>query len=333
MATIEARTIDLVRPRGPARVLSTAAAHFSGHDADLLGAAIAFFTTLSIAPLLTVAAAVAGVIFGQEAARSKLVEELSPVADPTLVAAVGPLLTDAALDTSRWWKVGFGLVVAGWGASRIFVHLQEALNQVWCVRPRRTAGMRARVRAVLRKRAGSFVLVLSVGGVLFGSLALDWGVDIARHLVGTWWLASRILDLSVAAATTLGMAGFLTLTYQDLPDVELEWRDVWVGAVVAAALIAGGGRLMGLYLTHFAARSVTGAAGGVVVVLLWAYFAAKVILFGAALTRSWTEHRRGPPRPEPHAERIDECLQNVTATPGRPPSVHGAPREDAPAPS
>jgi membrane protein len=289
-------------------IVKTAVTRFLEGSADVSSASIAYFTALSLAPLLVLAVAIAGSVFGAATARARLVHDLGTIVDPSVVAPIEALLTDAALDTTRWWKVAVGLGVAIWSASRIFLYLQEALNRVWGVRAKSGESMRERVRSVARKRLVSFVVVASIGLILFASLALEWTVGIALHFVGDWWFATRLVDLAMVAVTNLAMAGFLMVTYRYLPDVALGWRDVWVGALATTVLLALGGRLMRLYLEHFGG-SAAGAAGGIAVLLLWAYFDAQVLLFGAELSRACTEARRGRPRAESHAE-LDDCADS-----------------------
>lgn len=285
----------------------TARDHFKGKS-DIFAGAVAFFTVLALAPLLVLAVAMVGTVFGTDATRERLVVDLTATMGPGPAGVIDDLVRSAALDERRWWRVALGLTIAGWSATRMFGRLQTTLNAVWGVREREGLGLRERVAVLLRKRAIAFVLIALVGALLFGSMLLQsvgFGLAALASELPFGSLSWRLLQgVASIALVTL----FLIPLYRLLPDVVLGWRDVWRGAVLAAVVVAVGTYLIGIYFGYAATGSVSGAAGGVIILLLWIYFDAHVLLFGARFTRTFVARRRAAIVPEPHAQLVDSRL-------------------------
>jgi len=288
-------------------LVATARDHYKGKS-DIFAGAVAFFTVLALAPLLVVAVAMVGTVFGTDATRERLVVDLSAAMGPGPAGVIDELVRNAALDERRWWRVALGVMIAVWSATRMFGRLQETLNAVWGVRQREGLGLRERVGVLLRKRASAFLLIALVGVLLFGSMLLQsvgFGLAALASELPFSALSWRILQgvVSLVLVTT-----FLVPLYRLLPDVVLGWRDVWPGALLAAVVATAGAYLIGIYFGYAATRSVSGAAGGVLILLLWIYFDAHVLLFGARFTRTCVARRRGAIVPERHAELVDPAL-------------------------
>lgn len=284
---------------------------FRGHVAnngDIFAGGIAFFTALSLSPLLVLAVAMVGVFFGNEATQTHLLTELESAVGPEAAAVIGELVQKAAVDEGRWWKVAIAGVVAAWSATTMFANLQATLNQMWGVKPRETNGFIDSIKSVLRKRITSFALVAVIGALLFASmLAQSLGAGVAAFAselpFGNWsW---RLLQLVFAVGI---VTAFLIPVYRILPDVELEWRDMWPGALLAAILATIGAWAFGLYFGYAATGSVSGAAGSVLLLLLWMYINSHILLLGARLTLEHVKDVRGAVEPEPHAELLREPL-------------------------
>jgi membrane protein len=277
--------------------------HFKGRS-DIFAGAVAYFTALSLAPLMVIAVATVGSVFGEEATRVQLLEDLEAAFGPQPAAMIGELVRQAALDHGGWWRIVVAGAIALWGATNLFTRMQETLNALWGVRPRTGRTLGDRLRVTLRKRLIAFVLIAVVGALLFASMLLQSvGSGLAalaselRFGAWPWRLAQGALAVAVVTA-------FLAPVYRLLPDVELGWRDVWPGALLAAIVASAGAWVIGLYFGYAATRSVSGAAGSVIILLLWMYFDAHVLLFGARFTKVLVERRRGAARPERHAERV-----------------------------
>ena len=188
--------------------------------------------------------------------------------------------------------------------SRIFVRVQDALNEIWGVRPKRGRALGQRAKRMVQKRVGSFLLAMLVGVLLFVSMGLKSVIAGVHELTGELPFGSTAPRVVEAVSSIVLVAAFLGAMFRWLPDVELGWRDVWPGALLTSVLAAAGAFVISAYLGYFATTSVSGAVGGVFVLLLWIYWNAQVFLLGAEFTRAYTLRRRGEVEPEPHAELV-----------------------------
>ena len=292
-------------PRGHAVIdlTKTTFRWFFAARADMLSGAIAYFTVLSIAPLLVIGVAIAGVVFGEEAARAKVVGDLAQSVGPDAAGVLDQLLRSAS-HGGHGAELVIGVAVVLWGASRIFVRVQDALNEVWGVRPKRGRALGQRAKRIVQKRIGSFLLAMLVGIMLFASLGLKSVIAGVHELTGELPFDSVLPRVAEGFASVALVASFLGVMFRWLPDVELSWRDVWPGAILTSVLAAAGAFVISAYLGYFATTSVSGAVGGVFVLLLWIYWNAQVFLLGAEFTRAYTLRRRGEVEPEPHAELV-----------------------------
>jgi len=257
-------------------------------DVMRLGASLAFYTLFAIAPVLIVAAAIAGVVFDADAVRMEIVGQLD-----SLVGSVGALAVQSLLEGASQRRAGIvgtalgivGFVVAATGA---FLELQSALNTVWRVK----SHPRPSLRAFLWDRLRSFGLVVAIGFLLMVSLA----VTAALAALSGWLSSSTIIPLAWSGASVLVSlvvtTGLFALLYRVLPDVHLLWRDVTTGAFVTAVLFTIGQQLIGLYLGQSSVASGFGAAGSIMILLLWVYYSCQVVLLGAEFTRVYAEARR-----------------------------------------
>jgi membrane protein len=258
-----------------------------------LGASLAYYTLFALAPILVVAISVAGLVFGQEAVRGEVVGQIQGLVGRQGAEAVQAMLQGAAKPSSSRLAAAVGLVTAFLGATGAFIELQTALNAIWRVQPRPGVS----VLAFLKQRLISFGLVVGVGFILLVSLLVSAALAALNRYLGrvfpaltAFWDASNVL-VSLAVVTLL-----FAMVYQVLPDVRLRWRDVWIGALVTAGFFSIGKQLIGLYLGTSTLASSYGAAGSVVVLLVWVYYSAQVVLLGAEFTRYYVE-RFGGERP------------------------------------
>jgi membrane protein len=277
-----------------------------------LGASLAYYTLFALAPILVVAIGVAGLVFGPEAVRGEVVAQIEGLVGRQGAEAVQAMIEGAARPSSSWLATGIGLVTAFLGATGAFIELQTALNAIWRVQPRPGVS----VLAFLKQRLISFGLVVGVGFLLLVSLvvsaalaALNGYLGRAFPALAALWDASNVL-VSLAVVTLL-----FAMVYQVLPDVRLRWRDVWVGALVTAGFFSIGKQLIGLYLGTSTLGSSYGAAGSVVVLLVWVYYSAQIVLLGAEFTRYYVERFRGEPPPLKYAVKGPPPAQ-LTPAPG-----------------
>ena len=265
-----------------------------------LGASLAYYTLFAIAPVLIVAIAIAGLVFGQEAVRGQIVHQVDDLIGMEGGRAVQALLQGASNHSAGVLATVLGSITFLLGATGAFLELQYALNTIWRVAPKASAG----IRDFLLQRLISFGLVVAIGFLLLVSLAVS-----AALAAFSGWLNARVpgmafvwMAVNLIASTAVSTLLF-ALVYKVLPDVDLDWPDVWIGAVITAVLFGIGKTVIGLYIGHSSTASSYGAAGSVVVLLLWVYYSTQVVLLGAELTRAFTASRRGAPKPVEYAKR------------------------------
>ena len=257
--------------------------------APSMGAALAYYTLFSIAPLLIIAIAVAGLVFGQEAARGEIVAQIQDLIGHEGAIAVQGLLKSASEPAKDIVATVVSLITLVIGATTVFGELQSDLDRIWRVPAPATMNG---VWQVLRARLLSFGLVLGLGFLLLVSLVVSAAIAAlgkwSNGLFEGWEAYFHVLNLSVSFAIT---ALLLALIYKLMPRVSIAWRDVWLGALVTALMFEFGKFLIGLYLGKTSVASSFGAAGSLVVLLVWVYFSAQIFLLGAELTRVYAyEH-------------------------------------------
>jgi membrane protein len=281
------------------RMFGTAISAWLADSAPRLGASLAYYTLFSLAPILLVVIAIAGYAFGEEAVRGQVVSQIDQLIGREGATAVQALLQGASRDEGGTLATVLGTVTFLLATTGAFLELQYALNRVWRVQPKPGIS----VRAMLLDRLRSFGIVVAIGFLLLVSLAVSAALAALGDVIGR---APGLPAIWVAVNTVVGLAvvtALFALLFRYLPDVELRWRDVWVGAVVTALLFTAGKQLIGLYLGTSATASSYGAAGSVVVLLLWVYYTSQVVLLGAEFTRVYTRRNRTSPRPQAFAER------------------------------
>ena len=256
-------------------------------DIPHLGAAISYYTIFALAPILIVAIAIAGFAFGADAVRGEIVGQIEGLVGHSGAVAVQGMLEGAANRSSGIFATIIGLLTLFLGATGLFLELQTALNVIWRVKPRPNAG----VRRVLLQRLISFGLVIGVAFLLLVSLVVSAALAALDSYVGNRFPGYVVLGQALNVIVSLAVVTLLfAMVYKTLPDVKLAWSDVWAGAIVTAGLFTIGKSLIGLYLGKSTMASSYGAAGSVVVLLLWVNYSSQIVLLGAEFTRAWVEH-------------------------------------------
>jgi membrane protein len=247
-----------------------------------MGAALAFYTLFSMAPLLLIVVSVAGLAFGEEAARGEIQNQLQALMGARGASAVQDLLTSVDKPAQGMAATLLGLLLLLVGATTVFGELQDSLDRIWRAP---TLGKTNGWFALVRARLLSFGMILAVGFLLTVSLVLSAGLA----MMGRWW-SPVFGGWYVVAMTTSAMGGFVlnaamfALIYKVMPRVRVQWRDVWTGALFTALLFGMGRSLIGAWIGSSGVVSGFGAAGSLVVVLLWVYYSAQVFLIGAEFT-------------------------------------------------
>ena len=250
--------------------------------APSMGAAIAYYTLFSIAPLLVIVIAIAGLAFGAEAAQNAIVAQLQGLIGYEGAVAIQGLLKSASEPTRGAISTIIGAVTLVIGATTVFGELQNALDRIWEVP---AADKTGGILSLLRRRLLSFGMVLVLGLLMLVSLVLS----AALAALGEWWGSlsagwEAVLHAINFAVSFAVITGLFAAIYRIMPRAEIAWGDVWVGAIVTALLFTIGKSLIGLYLGKSAVTSGFGAAGSMVVLLVWVYYSAQIFLLGAEFT-------------------------------------------------
>ncbi len=247
-----------------------------------MGAALAYYTMFSLAPLLLIVISVAGLVFGEDAARGEIETELRAMMGDTGAKAVQELLASVQEPAEGAAATLLGVVLLLIGATTVFGELQDALDRIWHVP---TQKRHSGIVELVRTRLLSFGMILAIGFLLIVSLVVSAALATAGRLVGPafgGWYA--------VAAVTDALGGFFLVTlmfaliYKVMPRVRVQWRDVWIGAMFTAILFMVGKWLIGVYIGRSGVVSGFGAAGSLVVVLVWVYYSAQIFLIGAEFT-------------------------------------------------
>ena len=276
-----------------AGLFKAAAMHWVKDHAQSMGAALAFYTIFSIAPLLVIVIAIAGSIFGEEAARGEIYSQLQGMLGSHGAAAVQGLLESVGRRSDSAPAAALGAVVLFVGATSVFAELQDALDRIWRAPQRaRRAGLWSLVRA----RLLSFGMVLGITFLLIVSLAFS----AAMRALSRWWDPGSTSWITFSGLTELSLnvvllTAVFAMIYKTMPRASIAWRDVWVGAAVTSVLFIAGKALIGLYIGRSGITTLFGAAASLIVVLLWVYYSAQIFLFGAEFTWVYS-HRYGSRR-------------------------------------
>lgn len=305
-AAVRAQRIRLrERPGRMLRILRCAAVEWDRDNVSRLAAALAYYTVFSLAPLLVIVVAVAGFVFGEEAARGEIVRQIQSLIGREGAEMVEALIRDAARPGAGIVATVLGLLALALGATGTFAQLQGGLNTVWEVAPRSGRVL----RSLVRTRILSFAMVLGVGFLLLVSLV----VTAALQAFGAY-LEARLPELLVPLGVLNAVLSFVIITllfamiYRTLPDAVVAWRDVWLGSAITSGLFALGKHVIGLYLGNSSVGSAYGAAGTVVILLLWVYYSAQIFYFGAEIAQVHATEARRPIHPKSYARRVLRVL-------------------------
>jgi membrane protein len=282
-------------------LLKTTATQWVDDKCPQLGAALAYFTVFSLAPLILILLAFFGLFFGSEHARDKIIEQLQYLIDPSGIKVIQEIATSASKPQSGLLATTIGIIVGLFGASGVFGQLQEALNTIWGVKAKPGAGLWAFFRA----RFLSFAMVAGVCFLLLISLTIESVLRGLSNYLQNLLPGGHILALILFLILDLGVVIVLfAMIFRFLPDMKIAWRDVWIGASLTAVLFVVGKFLLGLYLGSGAAGSAYGAASSLITLLLWIYYSAQILLFGAEFTQVYTHAYGSLVKPEDHAVRV-----------------------------
>lgn len=253
-----------------------------------MGAALAFYTILSMAPLVILVVAVVALVFGHSAAQDQILGEVRNLIGPEGAIAVKTTIQHAQEPSAGLFASGLGILTLFFGASGVFLELRSALNTIWEVPPAETLG----IGALIKQRFFSFGMVLAIGFLLLVSLVLSAALAAAGQYFADFLpLPEFVLGIVNFLVSFFTIAVLFGLIFRFVPDKTIGWRQVWLGALATAFLFTIGKALIGLYLGKASVGSAYGAAGSLIVVIVWVYYSSQIFFFGAEFTHTLAKHQ------------------------------------------
>ncbi|SDP37970.1 membrane protein [Ralstonia sp. 25mfcol4.1] len=280
--TMQQRVAERRSVRGFARLLRDTVSAWLDDYAPSMGAALAYYTVFSVAPLLLIVIAIAGLVYGDEAARGAVVEQIGGLVGVEGAKAIESMLISLSSPAKGSLTAVLSTVTLFVGATTVFAELQDALDRIWRVPERKKP---SGIWELLRARVLSFGMILGIGFLLIVSLV----ASAALAAIGRYWspmlgegeLLGHLLDMSLSFVLVTVV---FAMIYKIMPHAAVKWPDVWLGAVVTSVLFTVGKLLIGLYIGKTGVATGYGAAGSLVVVLVWVYYSAQIFLLGAEFT-------------------------------------------------
>jgi len=279
-------------------VLKDAALGWSAHRGQKLGASLAFYTTLALAPLTLIAVAIAGYFFGEEAARGEIVDQIEDFVGRAGATVIESLIQKASEPHHSRVATVISIGLLLFGATSVFVELKDSLDMIWEVKPKPGLGL----WTIIKTHFLSFGIVMGTGFLLLVSLLLTAMLTAFSNWIGSWMpVPVSLAFLFDVPVSFIVITLLFALIFKLLPDVTLRWKDVWIGAVVTAVLFMIGKFLIGVYIARAGIGSIYGAAGALVVVLIWTYYSSQILFFGAEIIRAYANRRGRHVIPTEHA--------------------------------
>ena len=277
-----------MNPHGAWDLLQKTFNAWNAHSGQRFGAALAFYSLLSLAPLLVLVVGIVAFVFGEQAARNEVVHEVQGLIGYDVARTLQNVIQDAYRPGSGVLAGALAIITTLFGASAVLKELRDALNTMWDVRPSTTGGW----KFLLREQIFSFGMILSIGFLLiislvFSSMLAALG-KLFGSLVSTPVVLLEVFNFVVSFAT---LTFAFALIFKFVPDKRINWRDVWIGAMGTALLFTIGKAVLGLYIGRAGVGSAYGAAGSLVVIVVWVYYSAQIFLFGAEFTHIYASAR------------------------------------------
>ena len=276
-----------------------------------LAAALSYYTLFSLAPLLLIAIGVAGLVFGREAAQDQIVETLQGMIGQDSAKAVQEMI-QASSEKPKTGMLStiIGFVALLFGAGGVVGQLQTSLNKMWEVTPKPGQG----IWGFLRQRFFSFAMVLAIGFLLLVSLVVTAVLSSFTSMLSSFLGDATFVAHAIDILVSFGFVTLLfALIYKYVPDVEIQWRDVWVGAALTSILFTIGKYLIGLYIGTSGVGSTFGAAGSLITILVWVYYSSLIFFLGAEFTRVYATQYGSGVAPAENAQPMDAAPQSANA--------------------
>lgn len=294
------------------RLLKDSAIAWDNDNVGRLGAALAYFTVFSLSPLLIIVIVLSSFGFGQEAAQGHLVSQIRGLIGVDGAKFVQSMIENAYESGASIPAAIFGIVTLLLGATGVFVQLRDSLNTIWRVEQKPLG-----ILGFLRARVLSFTMIIGIGFLLLVSLIFSAVLAaISAYLSSSFALLGSLVSLLDFLISFVGITVMFALMFKFLPDAVVQWADVWIGAAVTSLLFSLGKLAIGFYLGNSVIGSTFGAASSLVIVMLWAFYSAQIILFGAEFTRLYAARFGSKILPGKNAVRV--VTRKVELKPGSP---------------
>jgi membrane protein len=275
-----------LQPRNLLYLLRTTVEQWNSDKAPQLAAALAYYTVFSMAPLLIIVIAIAGLVFGHSAAENQIVGQIRGTVGEQSALLIQDMIRSASRPADGVLATIIGLITLLAGAAGVFGQLKAALNIIWNVPPAQRPGELAGILNMLKQEFLSFTMVLGIGFLLLVSLVFSAALAALNNFVNNNVTVPPVIWEIVNFVVSFGIiTPLFAAIYKVLPDAKIDWQDVWIGAALTSLLFTTGKLLLGLYLGRSSVASSYGAAGSLVVILLWVYYSAQILFFGAEFTQ------------------------------------------------
>jgi membrane protein len=280
---------------------------WSEDGASRLAAALAYYTTFSLAPLLVLIIAIAGLVGGHEAAQNQTMSQVEDLLGTEGREFVQGMIESASKPATGLTATLIGVVTLLFGALGVFGELQNSLNTIWEVKPRPAQSLLDGIKRFIGRRLLSFTMVLGIGFLLLASLVVSAAVSAFAEYIGTRWpLANFWLELINFLVSFAVIMLLFAMIFKFLPEIRIAWKDVWLGAAVTSALFSLGKFLIGFYLGRSEVGNTFGAAGSLAILLIWIYYSAQILFFGAEFTQVYANRYGSKIVPDPDMVKITE---------------------------
>jgi len=284
---------------------------WSADQAPRMAAALAYYTTFSVGPLLLISISVAGLVFDPDTARKEILSQLGGLVGTQGAEAVAAVIEHAGRDRGgSILATVFGGIILLFGASGVFGELQTSLNSIFQVEKKKGRGL----RGLIKDRFFSFAMVLGIAFLLLVSLVVSAVLQALGGVVQGWAGDAFLMKALYTVVSFAVLTLLFGLIFKMVPDAKTRWRDVAVGGALTAALFTVGKILIGLYLGKSGVAGKYGAAGSLVVFLVWIYYSAQILFLGAEFTRAWARRRGGPVPPDRDAQRVKRVKVTASAS-------------------
>ena len=290
------------------KVLKAAFSSWFDKDPFRESAAVAYFSVFSLPALLVIVIGISGVFFGEAAMSGQVFNQVSQIMGAETAEQIEIMVIKASTSDRSVWATVIGLIVLLFGATGVFAELQTALNNVWGVRVSPKKGNK--IYLYFRTRLFSFGLILTIGFLLLISLVIDsLLVATSDYLRGFWTEGVVFLFQVINVCTSIGIISILfALMFKFLPDAKVKWKCVWMGAIVTALLFTLGKYLLGLYFGKAQPESNYGAAGSIILILLWTSYSSMILFFGAEFTKATSDLYCGEVQPGRYGIKVTEKI-------------------------